>query len=134
MRRKRNLTLADLCGYGWLVPYSRPDDLHTIVDTFVAENLEPPRSIIGSDAYRIGMQLLAESDDLVMVSPALIAPELEAAKPLLTRLDINRPTIRRQASLIYPRERPLTAQAAVLLEEVRSQAKSFTQSLATADK
>ncbi len=54
------LKLADLCGYGWLVPYSRPDDLNTIVDTFVAQNLEPPTRIIGSDAYRIGMGLLAQ--------------------------------------------------------------------------
>ena len=39
---------------------------------FAAQNLAPPTSIIGSDAYRIGMQLMADSDLLIMVSPALI--------------------------------------------------------------
>ena len=121
---RRKLKLADLCGYGWLVPYSRPSDLNTIVDTFVAQNLEPPTTLIGSDAYRIGMQLLSRSDLLVMVSPALIAPELNAQAPTLCTLNINKPTIRRHASLIFPRERPLTAQAEMLLEEVRLQAKA----------
>lgn len=116
---RKTLKLADLCGYGWLVPYSRPTDLNTIVDSFVAENLEPPTQIIGSDAYRLGMPLLAESDLLVMVSPALIEPELSAPVPVLTKLNIRKPTIRRHASLIYPRTRPLTGPAELLLQEVR---------------
>jgi DNA-binding transcriptional LysR family regulator len=122
---RRKLKLADLCGYGWLVPYSRPSDLNTIVDTFVAQNLEPPTMLLGSDAYRIGMQMLSRSDLLVMVSPALITPELDASAPMLCKLNINKPTIRRHASLIYPRERPMTAQAGLLLEEVRRQAKNY---------
>lgn len=116
---RKKLKFADLCGYGWLVPYSRPGDLNTIVDTFVAENLAPPTQLIGSDAYRIGMQLLADSDLLVMVSPALIEPELSASAPLLTRLKISKPTIRRHASLIYPDSRPMTMPAQLLLNEVR---------------
>ena len=116
---RAKLSLKDLCGYGWLVPYSRPSDLNTIVDTFVAENLPPPTRLIGSDAYRIGMQLLADSDLLVMVSPALIEPELSAPVPFLTRLGIAKPTIHRHASLIYPTSRPLTAPAQLLLNQVR---------------
>lgn len=125
LAQRKKLKLADLSGYGWLVPYSRPSDLNTIVDTFVAHNLEPPTQLIGSDAYRIGMQLLARSDLLVMVSPALIAPELDGDSPLLCRLKINQPTIHRHASLIFPRNRPLTAQARLLLEEVRQQARLY---------
>ena len=119
LAHRKNLTLADLCGYPWLVPYSRPSDLNTIVNTFVAENLAPPTQLIGSDAYRIGMQLIADSDLLVMVSPALIEPELSAPVPFLTRLDISKPTIRRHASLIYPSARPMTVPAKLLLDEVR---------------
>lgn len=119
LAQKPKLQLADLCGYGWLVPYSRPADLNTIVDAFAAENLSPPARLIGSDAYRIGMQLLADSDLLVMVSPALIEPELTGPVPFLTQLAINKPTIRRHASLIYPRSRPLTPPAQLLLDEVR---------------
>jgi len=129
LANRKKLKLADLCGYGWLVPYSRPEDLNTIVDTFVAQNLEPPANVIGSDAYRIGMQLLAGSDLLVMVSPVLIAPELSTAMPLLTRLNISKPTIRRHASLIYPKARPMTGPAQLLLEEVRKKARAFSKQL-----
>ena len=124
LAKRRKLKLADLSGYPWLVPYSRPSDLHQIVDTFTAANLEPPTRIIGSDAYRIGMRLLAESDLLVMVSPALVAPELDADDPQLVRLNISKPTIRRHASLIYPKDRPLSAAAELLLSEVRLQVKN----------
>jgi len=124
LARRRRLALKDLEGYAWLVPYSRPTDLQVITDTFVADNLEPPRHIVGSDAYRIGMHRLLESDLLIMVSPALIAPELERRPAALKVLPIDRPTVHRNASLIYPAERPLTPPAALLLEEVRRVART----------
>ena len=42
-----------------------------------------------------------------------------AALGIRTVIDLRRPTVRRNASLIYPTERPLTAQAGLLLAEVR---------------
>lgn len=120
-----NLELSDLVGYQWLVPYSRPSDLDTIVDAFVAEGLQPPNRIIGSDAYRIGMQLMVQTDLLIMVSPALVSAELKAADQPIVKLDIDRPTITRHASLISPRNRPLSPAAAQLLEEVRKQAAPY---------
>jgi len=125
LTRKRRIKLADLQGYGWLVPYSRPSDLDTIVEAFAAEDLAPPTRLIGSDAYRLGMQLLMQNDLLMMVAPALVAPELSRQPPALGRLKIDRPTIRRNASLIYPRERPLSPPALRLLDEVREQAAVF---------
>lgn len=124
LARRRSLTLKDLEGWGWLVPYSRPSDLDVIVDAFVAENLEPPRQIVGSDAYRIGMQLLLESDLLIMVSPALIAPELQRRPAALRVLPVDRPTVQRNASLIYASHRPLTPQTTLLLDEVRQVARA----------
>jgi DNA-binding transcriptional LysR family regulator len=121
---RRGLKLKDLEGCAWLVPYSRPADLEVIVEAFVAENLAPPRAIVGSDAYRIGMQLLLASDLLIMVSPALIAPELGRRPVALKVLKIDRPTVQRNASLIYPSERPLTPPATLLLEEVRKVART----------
>ncbi len=124
---RRGLTLKDLEGFAWLVPYSRPADLQIIVEAFVAENLEPPRQVVGSDAYRIGMHLLLASDLLIMVSPALIAPELGRRPAALRVLNIDRPTVDRQASLIFPGQRPLTPPAALLLEEVRNVARSVSK-------
>lgn len=123
LARRRALTLKDLEGQAWLVPYSRPSDLDVIVNTFVAAGLEPPRNIVGSDAYRIGMQLMLSSDLLIMVSPALIAPELNSRPAALKVLKISEPAVRRDASLIYPSDRPLTPAAALLLNEVRRIAK-----------
>ena len=129
LAQRRNLKLKDLEGYAWLVPYSRPGDLDLIIETFVAEQLEPPRMIVGSDAYRIGMQLLQSSDLLIMVSPALIALELGKRPAALKVLNIDRPTVQRNASLIYPTERPLTPPAALLLDEVRKVARSGSKFL-----
>jgi DNA-binding transcriptional LysR family regulator len=116
---QRRLQLADLQGYAWLVPYSRAADLAVIVEAFVAEDLDPPRHVVGSDAYRIGMHLLLASDLLLMVSPALIGPELRKSPPALHTLDIDRPTVRRNASLVYPTERPMSPPARLLLDAVR---------------
>jgi DNA-binding transcriptional LysR family regulator len=122
LTKKRRLRLADLQGYPWLVPYSRPSDLEAIVEAFAAEDLEPPTRLIGSDAYRLGMQLLMQNDLLMMVAPALVAPELSRQPQTLAQLRIKRPTIRRNASLIYPRKRPISPPAQQLLEKVRNQA------------
>lgn len=116
---RRKLSLRDLEGHAWLVPYSRPADLDVINAAFVAEKLEPPRHVVASDAYRIGMHLLCGSDLLIMVSPALIAPELGRKPPALKVLNIDRPTVQRNASLIFPSTRPLSPPAALLLDHVR---------------
>jgi DNA-binding transcriptional LysR family regulator len=119
---RKKLSLKQLQEYSWLVPYSRPADVDHIVETFVAAGLEPPRNFVGSDAYRVGMQLLLSSDLLIMVSPALISFELSRSSPVLCKLDIAEPTIRRNASLLYSMERPLTPAAELLLSEVRQAA------------
>ena len=123
LAKRKTVKLKDLVGCAWLVPYSRPSDLDVIVNTFVTAGLEPPRDIVGSDAYRIGMQLMLSSDLLIMVSPALIAPELNARPAALKVLKIAEPAVRRDASLIYPSDRPLTPAAGMLLDEVRRVAK-----------
>ena len=124
---RRNLQLKDLEGQAWLVPYSRPADLDVIIETFVAGNLEPPRNVVGSDAYRIGMQLLLSSDLLIMVSPELIAPELGKRPAALKVLAIDKPTVARNASLIHASDRPLTPPAALLLDEVRKVARAASR-------
>ncbi|MFK7956846.1 MAG: LysR family transcriptional regulator [Lysobacterales bacterium] len=118
LTHKSALTLKDLEGYGWLVPYSRPSDTDVIIDTFVAENLTPPTQFIGSDAYRVGMKILASSDLLLMTSPALVANRF--VNDAYRVLPINRPTIRRKASLVLDNNRPLTPAAKTMLENVRA--------------
>lgn len=118
LTRKASLTLADLQGYGWLVPYSRPSDTDVIIDAFVQEGLTPPEQFVGSDAYRVGMKILARSDLLLMTSPALVANRF--INNAFTILPIDRPTIRRKASLVLDGSRPLTPAAQTLLDNVRA--------------
>lgn len=115
----RNLELADLQEYTWMVPYSRSSDLDVIVDAFAAENLEPPKRFMGTDTYMLGMHLILSNDFLIMTTPALIGHELKEGSGLLKVLDIDRPTVRRHAHLVYSADRPISPAAAVLLQEIK---------------
>ena len=119
---RRKVSLADLADYTWVVPYSRPSDVEVITETFVAAGLEPPARFIGSDAYRIGMKLLAANDFLLMTSPALVTSRMARETWGVHILPIDRPTVRRNASLVTPTQRPMTPAAAAMLTEVRAAA------------
>ena len=116
---RANLQLKDMQDYTWLVPYSRTSDHTVIIDTFASERLDPPRRIIGTDAYMAGMTLMLTNDFLIMTAPGLIGRQFGGSSGLLEVLDIDRPTVRRHAHLIYSTERPMSPAAAVLLQEVR---------------
>ena len=125
---KPRISLADLADYTWLVPYSRPSDVDVITETFVAAGMQPPTRFIGSDAYRIGMKLLAANDFLLMTSPALVTSRLAKETWGVHTLPIDRPTVRRNASLVTPTGRPMTPAAAALLGEVRAAASNYGDS------
>ena len=116
---RKNLQLEELQDFTWLVPYSRTSDLKVIVDTFVSERLDPPKRIIGTDAYMVGMNLMLTNDFLIMTAPGLVGRQFSGSTSLLEVLDIDRPTVRRHAHLIYSADRPMSPAAAVLLQEVR---------------
>lgn len=121
----RDLTLEHLAAHTWVVPYSRPSDVAAITETFVAAGLEPPRRFIGSDAFRIGMKLMAANDFLLMTSPALVTSRLATETYGVRVLPIDRPTVRRNASLIMSDERPMTPAATALLDAIRVAARAF---------
>jgi DNA-binding transcriptional LysR family regulator len=54
-----------------------------------------------------------------MTTPGLIGRQFGGNASLLEVLDIDRPTVRRHAHLIYSADRPMSPAAAVLLQEVR---------------
>ena len=116
---RTNLQLEDLQEYTWLVPYSRTSDLNVIIDSFVAERLDPPKRIIGTDAYMAGMHLMLANDFVFMTTPGLIGRQFGQSSGLLEVLDIDKPTVRRHAHLIFSADRPMSPAAAVLLQEVR---------------
>ncbi|MEM8984581.1 MAG: LysR family transcriptional regulator [Pseudomonadota bacterium] len=115
---KTTLELADLSGYPWLVPYARPSDTDVIIETFANAGLAPPTQFTGSDAFRIGRRLLDAADYLLMTTPELISSRIAADRDGLTVLPIDRPTVRRTASLVLNKDRPLTPAAKALYDNV----------------
>ncbi len=125
LAQRQRLTLADLVGYPWLVPYSRPSDTDAIVEAFVAEGLAPPDQFTGSDAYRVGMKILAKNDYLTMNTPALVTSVFAKSAFNVKVLPIDKPTVHRTASLVIDTERPLTPAAEALLNTVQEVARNF---------
>lgn len=126
---RKRVRLADLAGHTWLVPYSRPSDVNVIREAFIDQGLSPPDRFIGSDAYRIGMKLMAANDFLLMSSPALLSSSLARGSYGLRILDIDRPTVSRDASLVTNGKRPTTPAAMALLSAVRRSAARFADEL-----
>ncbi|MEO0574168.1 MAG: LysR family transcriptional regulator [Pseudomonadota bacterium] len=125
LAEKSALSLRDLIGYTWVVPYSRPSDTDVIIDAFNAAGLPPPDQFIGSDAYRIGMKLMAQNDFVTMTSPALVNNDLARHRYAITTLDLNAPTVHRHACLVTSTDRPMTPAAKALLEQVHKTSQSF---------
>jgi DNA-binding transcriptional LysR family regulator len=119
LANKPNLTLQELQDYTWMVPYSRSSDLDVIVDAFVAEDLEPPKRIMGTDTYTIGSHLILSNDFIMMTTPAMVAYELSGEEHRLLTLDIAKPTVRRYAHLIFSADHHMGPAAAVLYQEIK---------------
>ena len=117
---KKKLSLKDLEGFGWIVPYSRPSDAEIIKQTFVSEGCKPPTRFLGSDAHRVGMKLLARNDLLLMTSPALVLNRFVYHGLGIKVLPIDKPTVLRHAKLVLDTKRPMTPAAQALLENVRT--------------
>lgn len=127
LTQKKKLRLADLNDHTWLVPYSRPSDVDVIVEAFLAAGLDPPRRFIGSDAFRIGMKLMAANDFLLMTSPALVTSRLAMETYALRVLPLKQPTVLRNASLVTNQQRPVTPAAQALLDAIRVAATEFAE-------
>lgn len=115
---RSGLRVADLEGYPWLVPYSRPSDTDVITEAFVAAGVPPPVRFTGSDAFRIGVQLIAATDLLIMTSPALLRGAVVHGAFDVAILDVPAPTVARNASLVASTERPLTPAAQTLYDAI----------------
>lgn len=127
LARRHDLQLVDLAGYTWIVPRFNPDEHQLICDTFIANNLEPPKSFIRSDTLSVGMSMMISENYLVMTSPVLLGPQFGN---ILTFLDIKMPTLLRSAGLTYRRHTLLTPAAETLLQQVRDASRELINSLA----
>lgn len=112
---KRNVTLEDMRGHTWLVPYARQDTHDTIIAAYLAAGLAPPTSFLHSDAPMLGQALIAQHDFLLLSPPEMAHVDDRSA---LVRIDAASPTIERTACLIYPSDRPLSELAKIAREKI----------------
>lgn len=127
LARRHHLQLEDLIGYTWIVPRFNPDEHQLICETFVANNLEPPKCFIRSDTMSVGMSLMISENYLLMTSPVLLGPQFGKT---LTFLDIEMPTLVRSAGLTYRRHALLSPAAETLLQQVRDASIELVDNLA----
>ncbi len=118
LMQRDSLTLKDLQPYTWLVPAKREVEQQVIIDAFLSENLTPPDRFIWSDALSLGTYLLLREDYLIMTAPALIGQTGDHT--LLQQLPIDRPTIRRVASLCYLDQTVFSPAVTTLIDAIRS--------------
>lgn len=116
LARRHNLQLKDLVDFTWIVPLFNPDEHQLICETFVANNLEPPRRFLRSDTMSVGMSLMISENYLLMTSPVLLGPQFGNS---LTFLDIKVPSLVRSAGLTYRRHAMLSPAAETLLQQIR---------------
>jgi len=113
-----DLKLRDLQPYTWIIPAKREIEQQVIIDAFLSENITPPERFIWSDAMLTGTYLLLREDYLVMTAPALVGQAGDNS--LLVKLNIDRPTIHRIASLCYLEDTVLSPAAETLIDAIRN--------------
>ncbi|MCG8440897.1 MAG: LysR family transcriptional regulator [Caulobacterales bacterium] len=115
----KDVQLQDMARYPWIVPYARTTDFEVIRNTFRAHDVEPPAQIIRSDSIAVGLHLIANEDYLIMTTPALIGHQFQRRFAMLHRIDTDKPTVTRNACLVFVEDRPMSAPARIMLEQLR---------------
>jgi LysR family transcriptional regulator of gallate degradation len=122
---KKNLTLADLQPFTWMVPYSRPSDARAIARAYDEAHLAPPSRFIWTDAPMVGVQLLLQDDYVIMTSPAMVPMAFSDGTGDIVKLDIHEPSVERRASLTYRAATKLNPSAMLLMELIEASAQQY---------
>jgi DNA-binding transcriptional LysR family regulator len=122
---RKNLTLADLQPFTWLVPYSRPSDAKAIAQAFERAGLAPPSRFIWTDAPIVGLQLLLLEDFVIMTSPAMVQAALGDRPGAIVKLDIDEPSVERRAGLTYRAASKLNPSAMLLMALISESATAY---------
>jgi DNA-binding transcriptional LysR family regulator len=108
---KRNVTLADMQDFTWMLSHSRRDSYDATVAIYAKNGLQPPRHVLYSDSATVGLELLANDDYLLFVSRDIFWPRLGTEHAPFVVIDAPQPSIERQACLLYRSDYPLSAMA-----------------------
>ena len=112
----KNVSLADLTPFTWMVPAFRGDVYDAILLAYMRAKLPPPTHFIRTDAMAVGSWLCLDDDYIITASPDLLGMMLELGGLVL--LDVQATTLVRHACVITRRDARLGPAANRLLEEI----------------
>jgi DNA-binding transcriptional LysR family regulator len=123
LAKKRNLSMAELARYPWVLPRRREMERRALDDLFVAHGLQVPDAAIETTSTVLMKSMLMQSDFLTFLPRELIYWELEAGQ--LTTLPLSGPTWTRAVGITRRNRGSLSVASKVLIEALKDAGKAF---------
>jgi len=123
LAKKRNLSMAELARYPWVLPRRREMERRALDDLFIAHGLQVPDAAIETTSTVLMKSMLMQSDFLTFLPRELIYWELEAGQ--LTTLALSGPTWTRAVGITRRNRGSLSVASKVLIEALKDASKAF---------
>lgn len=115
---KEEVSLEDMQGYAWMLPYARKDNYVALVNSYAEQGLKPPEDILYCDSATLRLELLATEDILLFISRDVFWPRLSDPTSQFVVLNAPKPTVERHACLIHRSDYPLHPLATMLRDRI----------------
>jgi DNA-binding transcriptional LysR family regulator len=124
LARKRNLSMAELARYPWVLPRRREMERRALDDLFVAHGLDLPDAVVETTSTVLMKSMLMQSDFLTFLPRELIYWELQAGQ--LTTLALSGPGWARAVGITRRARGTLNVAGKVLVEALKEAAGKFS--------
>lgn len=123
LAKKRNLQVADLAPYRWVLPRRRELERRALDDLFIAHRLEPPEATVETTSTVLMKSMLMQSDFLTFLPRELIYWEVQAGQ--LVPLNLGGASWPRAVGVTRRARGSLSVASKVLIEALKDAAKAF---------
>lgn len=123
LARKRDVSLADMQAYPWLVGV-RPGEYEVLCEAYQNAGLRPPADIVWSSTLATGLALLLRDDFLALAGPDIFATLMQAG--LMRRVRASGLQRSRRA-LVCRRAGAASPAALAMIEEIRIAAQRYDE-------
>ena len=126
LTRRRKLALADLLNQPWAIYPADSFFGALIVQTFRANNCEPPRPTVATLSFQMQMELLATGRFLTVLPGFMLT--IPGRYPPLKALSVTLQNSKMPVGIITLKNRTITPSAQLLIDNVRTLAHAFARS------
>ena len=123
LAKKRNLSMADLARYPWVLPRRREMERRALDDLFVAHGLQMPDAVVETTSTVLMKSMLMQSDFLTFLPRELIYWELQAGQ--LATLNLTGPSWTRAVGITRRSRGSINVAGKVLVEALKEAAARF---------